>query len=63
MVRTVKKPKKGAVLYLRCVYLPKKLDDQLRVLAFAKRTTKNDLIRQYVHDGLKNLDHKRAVNR
>lgn len=40
-------------LILRTVYLPPDLDDKLRVEAFAKRTSKNDLIRKYIDLGMK----------
>jgi hypothetical protein len=55
--KIAKRKKKAAIskkgyLVLRTVYLPKKIDDQLRDLAFRKKTSKNDLIRQMVHDGL-----------
>lgn len=39
-------------LVLRTVHMDPKLDDKLRVQAFDKRTSKNDLMRRYVRIGM-----------
>ena len=40
-------------LVLRTVYISPEVDDKLRVQAFDRRTSKNDLIRQYIELGMK----------
>jgi hypothetical protein len=40
-------------LVLRTVYISPDVDDKLRVQAFDKRTSKNDLIRRYLELGMK----------
>lgn len=42
----------GPTLVLRTVHMDPKLDDKLRVEAFDKRTSKNDLMRRYVRVGM-----------
>ena len=40
-------------LVLRTVYISPDVDDKLRVQAFDRRTSKNDLIRRYLELGMK----------
>jgi hypothetical protein len=42
-----------ASLVLRTVYISPDVDNKLRVEAFDKRTSKNDLIRRYIELGMK----------
>lgn len=53
--RTTKKNNKKSHLALRTVYLSRKLDDQLCDLAFRKKKSINDLLRQMIHDGLNRI--------
>jgi len=55
--------KKKQHLVLRTVYLSKYEAEQLSGLAFQKKTSVNDIIRQYVHEGLerKKLNTKMKV--
>lgn len=45
----------GAPLILRTVHLDPKVDNKLRAEAFAKRTSKNDVMRRYVRIGMESL--------
>lgn len=48
-------------LVLRTVYISPELDDQLRVQAFVERTSKNDLIRRYIVEGMKSMAREREL--
>lgn len=48
-------------LVLRTVYISPDVDDELRQQAFAKRTSKNDLIRRYLELGMKAAQEAGAV--
>lgn len=39
-------------MVLRTVYLPKDLDERLRKLAYEARTSKNEIIRNLIHQAL-----------
>jgi Arc/MetJ-type ribon-helix-helix transcriptional regulator len=41
-----------STLVLRSVYLPADMDEQLRTLAFRKRRSKSDVIREFIQLGL-----------
>lgn len=43
-------------MVLRTVYLPREIDDQLRLIAFRSGTTKGDLVRNFVKSGLAGHD-------
>jgi hypothetical protein len=43
-------------MVLRTVYLPIKLDRELRQLAFSRDVSKADLIRDFIHDGLEKVE-------
>lgn len=43
-------------MVLRTVYLPREVDDQLRLIAFRSGTTKGDLVRSFVKNGLAGRD-------
>lgn len=42
-----------ANLVLRTVYLDPEMDEELRTIAFDKKTSKNDLIRSYLKEAMK----------
>ncbi len=57
-----KKGESREILVLRTVYLSKKIDDQLRDLAFMKSVSKNDLIRGFVTEGLKKIKQSQSTS-
>lgn len=48
-------------LVLRTVYISPDVDDKLRTQAFDKRTSKNDLIRQYIELGMQAAAQSKVV--
>lgn len=45
----------GGRMVMRSVYLPEAMDEELRSAAFKERTSKGELIRRYVGEGLARL--------
>jgi hypothetical protein len=50
-------------LRLRSVYLPVGMDDKLRQMAFARNTSKSEIIREFLEAGLAHEEAEKPVRR